>query len=127
MPAARVRYLAEIAETIRNYHRRAEEQAKIARERQQLRATKAMLVDEECAPIDALLRDREAKLDARAKKLLDMWPKTRAAYAGDEYVVKIRDKEVRTALTTTSLSGTKVPKVVLPKFSGRTEQARLAA
>ena len=29
-----------------------------------------------------------------------MWPKTKAAYAGDEYVVKIRDKELRTALTT---------------------------
>jgi methylmalonyl-CoA mutase len=26
-----------------------------------------------------------------------MWPKTKAAYAGDEYVVKIRDKEIRTA------------------------------
>ena len=116
VPGSHVRYLAEIAETIRNYHRRADEQAKIARERQQLCATKAMLADDECATIDALVRDRETRLDARSKKLLDMWPKTKAAYARDEYVVKIRDKEVRTALTTTSLSGTKVPKVVLPKF-----------
>jgi methylmalonyl-CoA mutase len=38
------------------------------------------------------------------------------AYAGDEYVVKIRDKEIRTALTYTSLSGTKVRKVALPRF-----------
>ena len=45
-----------------------------------------------------------------------MWPKTKAAYAGDEYVVKIRDKEIRTALTTTSLSGTKIRKVALPSF-----------
>ena len=45
-----------------------------------------------------------------------MWPKTKAAYAGDEYVVRIRDKEIRTALTTTSLSGTKIRKVVLPPF-----------
>ena len=56
-----------------------------------------------------LIADREAKLDPRAKKLLDMWPKTKAAYAGDEYVVKIRDKEMRTELTTTSLSGTHDP------------------
>ena len=45
-----------------------------------------------------------------------MWPKTKAAYAGDEYVVKIRDKEIRTALTTTSLSGTRIRKVALPSF-----------
>ena len=45
-----------------------------------------------------------------------MWPKTKAAYAGDEYVVKIRDKEIRTALTSTSLSGTKIRKVALPAF-----------
>ena len=38
------------------------------------------------------------------------------AYAGDEFVTKIRDKEIRTALTTTSLSGLKIPKVALPKF-----------
>jgi methylmalonyl-CoA mutase len=44
-----------------------------------------------------------------------MWPRHAAAYAGDEYVVKIRDKEIRTALTTTSLSGTKVRKVALPR------------
>ncbi|MDE2210381.1 MAG: cobalamin-dependent protein, partial [Betaproteobacteria bacterium] len=43
VPAPRIRYLAEIAETLRGYHAHAREQAAIARERQQLRATKAML------------------------------------------------------------------------------------
>ena len=66
--------------------------------------------------LERLIADRDAKLDARARKLLDMWPQTRAAYAGDEYVVKIRDKELRTALTTTSLSGTKLRKVALPNY-----------
>ena len=45
-----------------------------------------------------------------------MWPQTKAAYTGDEYVVKIRGKEIRSALTTISLSGTHVPKVALPKY-----------
>src|SRR2546422_9891293 len=43
VPPARVRYLAEIAETLRGYHGWAKEQSRIARERQQLMATKAML------------------------------------------------------------------------------------
>jgi len=137
VPAARVRYLAEIAEAVRGYHRWSDDQSRIARERQQLRASGRMLKAEgrnlvphagaakaraapdcttELAALDALAADRDAKLDPRAKKLLDMWPKTRAAYAGDEYVVKIRDRELRTALTTTTLSGTRIRKVALPRF-----------
>ena len=38
------------------------------------------------------------------------------AYAGDEYVVKIRDKEIRTSLVHTTLSGTKIRKVALPSY-----------
>ncbi len=66
--------------------------------------------------IDALIEEREKRLEPRARKLLDMWPQTKAAYTGDEYVVKIRGKEIRSALTTVSLSGTHVPKVALPKY-----------
>ncbi|MCC7327135.1 MAG: methylmalonyl-CoA mutase family protein [Burkholderiales bacterium] len=115
VPAARSRYLAEIAETVRKYHAWTEEQARIARERQQLRSVQAMLGDKSTSDIEVLAADRDARLDARAKKLLDMWPQMKAAYSGDEYVVRIRSSEVRTTLTTTSLSGTKVPKVALPK------------
>ncbi|HET8874838.1 MAG TPA: methylmalonyl-CoA mutase family protein, partial [Casimicrobiaceae bacterium] len=135
IPPPRTRYLAEIAETVRGYHDRALRQSRIARERQQLRAVKAMLqtkagaettsgeaspkvvVDPaSAAALDTLIAEREAALDVRARKLLDMWPRTKAAYAGDEYVVKIRDREIRTALNTTSLSGTKVRKVALPRY-----------
>jgi isobutyryl-CoA mutase len=127
MPAARVRYLAEIAETVRNYHEWTRGQTRIARERQQLAAAKAILAAEcklEVKELDALAADRDAKQDPRARKLLDMWPKTKAAYSGDEYVVKIRGKEIRSALTTTSLSGTHVPKVALPKFDDAAEILR---
>jgi methylmalonyl-CoA mutase len=119
VPANRVRYLAEIADTLRGYHRWANAQAIVARERQQLLGTKRML--SECketppAAIDSLIDYKTQALDPRSKKLLDMWPQTLASYAGDEYVVKIRDKEIRTALTSTSLCGTKIKKVVLPRY-----------
>ncbi|MCX7892659.1 MAG: methylmalonyl-CoA mutase family protein, partial [Burkholderiales bacterium] len=124
VPPARARYLAEIAETVRGYKRHAVEQARLARERQALALAKAALAAEcreENANLDALVRDRDGKLDARAKKLLDMWPSMQKAYAGDEYVVKIRDREVRTKLVHTSLSGTKVRKVVLPRYEDQGE------
>jgi hypothetical protein len=38
----------------------------------------------------------ELEVDPHARKLVDMWPQVKESYSGDEYVVKIRDKEVRT-------------------------------
>ena len=50
-----------------------------------------------------------------------MWPDMQKAYSGAEYVVKIRDREIRTKLTYTSLSGTEIRKVALPKFEDHGE------
>src|SRR5882724_2888135 len=123
IPAKRQRYLAEIADAVRAYHTRIGEQSTLARERQQLLATHAML-DKPLASIAKLAADKEAALDSAAKKLIDSWPKTVKAYSGDEQVVKVRGSELRTRLTSTSLSGTKVPKVALPKFEDHGEILR---
>jgi len=116
VPAKRARYLAEIAEIVRSYHQHAESQACTARERQQLIAAGIMLGRAAPRELDALIAQKEVALDARSRKLLEGWPKTVAAYAGDEQVVKVRGRDARTKLTTTSLSGTRVRKVALPKY-----------
>ncbi len=120
VPPQRQRYLAEIAETVRGYHAFAAEQARIARERQQLSAVREQL--NEKGEVDALLAAKQA--DPEAQKLLDSWPRTIQAYSGDEQVVKVRGREIRTALNSTSLSGTKVPKVALPRFEDHGEIVR---
>jgi methylmalonyl-CoA mutase len=74
--------------------------------------------------IDALIAERDSQLDAGAKKLLTMWPDMQAAYAGEEYVVKIRDKEIRTRLVQHTLSGTKIRKVALPRYEDHGEILR---
>jgi len=127
VPAQRTRYLAEIAETVRGYKRHASQQAHIARELQQLTAARRLLAaecKEDNANLAVLASGREAKLDARNRKLLAMWPQMQQAYAGDEYVVKIRDREVRTKLTHTSLSGSKIRKVALPHYEDHGELLR---
>ena len=118
VPASRVRYLAEISQTVRDHHQFARDQARFARERQQLRETKRMLADagKTITELDPLIAQREQSLDPRCHKLLGMWPAMRQAYSGDEYVVKIRDREIRTALTYKTLSGTLVRKVALPRY-----------
>jgi isobutyryl-CoA mutase len=127
VPPARVRYLADIADAVRGYKQRAHALATLAREVQQLRASSRMLhaaIPTKFKARKALEEQaeiREAQLDPAARKLLAMWPDMVQAYAGDEYVVKIRDKEIRTALTHTTLSGTKVRKVVLPRYEDHGE------
>ncbi|EEA01386.1 methylmalonyl-CoA mutase, large subunit [Burkholderia sp. H160] len=118
VPPARVRYLADIALTVRGYRARADAQAQIARERWQLVETRRMLGEAggDAASLDPLIEQRGAALGEHERKLLDAWPQTVAAYAGDEHVVRIREREIRTALTVTTLSGSEVRKVSLPKF-----------
>ncbi|MCK0507186.1 fused isobutyryl-CoA mutase/GTPase IcmF [Aromatoleum anaerobium] len=121
VPAERTRYLAEIADTVRDYHKHVQQQARVARERQSLKIAKALF--EQCGKdagsqvtFDELISWKDGELTPTAKKLLEMWPKTKELYAADEYVVKIRDKEIRTKLTSESLSGSKIRKVALPAF-----------
>ena len=126
IPPKRQRYLAEIAESVRGYHGHVRQQAGLARERQQLIAAKAMLLKagKEARELDSLIDHKNDALDARTKKLLEMWPETLKAYSGDEYVVKIRGREIRTKLTHTTLSGSKLPKVALPRYEDHGEILR---
>ncbi|GAB3661492.1 fused isobutyryl-CoA mutase/GTPase IcmF [Ramlibacter alkalitolerans] len=127
VPPARTRYLADIADTVRGYKVRVKQQAQMAREIQQLREAARMLkVDKPSrspaaeATLD-LAAQRLARMDKDALHLLKQWPDMQQAYAGDEYVVKIRDKEIRTRLTYKSLSGTTVRKVALPQYEDHGE------
>ena len=44
------------------------------------------------------------------------WPNTVKRYREDEFVFKVRNKEIRQSLFTTSLSQLRIPKVALPKY-----------
>ncbi|MEO8544348.1 MAG: methylmalonyl-CoA mutase family protein, partial [Burkholderiaceae bacterium] len=127
VPAARNRYLAEISDTLRGYKARALGQALLAREIQQLRAAGRMLQEDNPAKerayvaVHDLAGQREERMGKAERKLLAQWPEMVKAYGGDEYVVKIRDKEIRTALVTRSLSGTPIRKVSLPKYQDHGE------
>ncbi|MBK9441383.1 MAG: cobalamin-dependent protein [Comamonadaceae bacterium] len=127
VPAARTRYLAEISDTVRGYKKKTITQARLAREIQQLTETARMLQDDDAARDGAkntvlrLAAERRETQDPAAAKLLAQWPTMQKAYAGDEYVVKMRDKEIRTAITSKSLSGTTIPKVCLPRYEDHGE------
>ncbi|MHA6784333.1 fused isobutyryl-CoA mutase/GTPase IcmF [Pseudonocardia saturnea] len=113
IPPHRVRYLSDIAETVRGYHADTEKAVDAARVRQHLRTARELVGE----AVDEELAKAEKALPADAAALLDGWPAVVEAYSGDEMVVKIRDKELRTQLTRETLSGSKVRRVALPHLT----------
>ncbi|MGB7992087.1 MAG: fused isobutyryl-CoA mutase/GTPase IcmF [Candidatus Methylophosphatis roskildensis] len=126
VPAERIRYLAEVAEAVRDYHKHIAQQARVARERQSLRTARTLFEQwgKDAGSFADVIQWKDGELTPTARKLLDQWPTTRALYAADEYVVKIRDREIRTKLTSESLSGSKIRKVALPDFEDEGETLR---
>lgn len=119
IPNDRRYYLREISETVRNYHKYAEQQAVLATQLYQLEGTKAQLPNTAEAlitSIDTLVEGIEQQLTAESKRILNNWAQLKEAYSGDELITKVRDKEIKTILRTESLAGLKIPKVALPKF-----------
>ncbi|MGC9159210.1 MAG: fused isobutyryl-CoA mutase/GTPase IcmF [Terracidiphilus sp.] len=129
VPPGRDRYLAEIAATVRGYRAFADAQARLARERQQLQESRRMwtaagLAEPERKALDGLIAEREEQLDPGVRQLLDDWPRVQQAYAGDEQTVSVRNRTMRTQLAATTLSGTRIRRVALPRFEDQGELLR---
>ncbi|MGF9818209.1 fused isobutyryl-CoA mutase/GTPase IcmF [Brevibacillus agri] len=123
IPTERINYLQEIANTVRQYRAYTEEQSAIARKLYQLHGAKETLLaaQEEAATelvavLDKQIKLFEEKLHPECRRILDNWPKLKEAYRKDQFVTKIRDKEIITKLFTESLSGTRIPKVAVPDY-----------
>ncbi|MCK6530773.1 methylmalonyl-CoA mutase family protein [Myxococcota bacterium] len=126
IPAERARYLGDIAATVRDYRRRAEEQVSAARRLGQLRAARDEVADvpQAAAALDARIAARAGRLDDRSRGLLTDWAETRAAYRGRDLAYSVRGREVKVDLSTTSLAGLPIPKVALPRFEDDGEVLR---
>ncbi|MFC4502724.1 MULTISPECIES: fused isobutyryl-CoA mutase/GTPase IcmF [Streptomyces] len=126
VPAERVRYLAEVGEAVRTYHAGTERLAEAARRVQRLAAVEGELVEagSDAGNVRSLLEDARGRLPHDVTEQLANWPAVVASYSGDEQVVKVRDREIRTALTRESLSGNRIPRVALPRFTDHGELVR---
>jgi methylmalonyl-CoA mutase len=116
IPPKRVRYLSEITETNRQYDHWVSEQAAIATKLYQVTG---IIGEKEVSAIPELqsLKKRfEESLHPECRKLLEQWPAIQQKYAADFFEYQVRDKVIKQPLTAKSLSGTRIPKVVLPKY-----------
>ncbi|MGE6257844.1 fused isobutyryl-CoA mutase/GTPase IcmF [Heyndrickxia sporothermodurans] len=121
IPNSRRYYLREISETVRNYHKQANAQVHLARRLFQLEgAIKAVQEKENdqtiITSLEALKNEVYEMLTLESKNVIKNWENIKEKYSAQQFVTKIRDKEIVTELTTKSLSGLDIPKVVLPKY-----------
>jgi methylmalonyl-CoA mutase len=121
IPPDRTRYLAEIAEANQEYNEWVAKQVDIAQRLYQLKGTIDLLTekgnqDESLAQLKNLYQQYEEQLDGECKRLLREWPETVKRYREDEFVYKVRDKEIRQSLYYQSLSQLRIPKISLPKY-----------
>ncbi|MGV3530012.1 MAG: methylmalonyl-CoA mutase family protein [Flavisolibacter sp.] len=118
IPPKRVRYLSEIADEVRNYNRIAEEQSQIATKLYRLYGAKELLAgdDAETKRIDEKITGLEKEFYPLCKKLVEEWDETKQRYLNDNFEYDVRGKIIRQPLFSKTLSGTKIPKIAVPRF-----------
>jgi methylmalonyl-CoA mutase len=125
IPSGRTRYLSEISENNRNYDQLVRDQAAIASKLYQLKGaletfqsagSKAPPLEGFGEAFQTQIKFLEDQLTPVSRKLISNWPEKVKEYQKDFYEYTVRDKVIRQPMTSKSLSGTRIPKVVLPKY-----------
>ncbi|MFD0697985.1 fused isobutyryl-CoA mutase/GTPase IcmF [Paenibacillus sp. GCM10027628] len=120
IPNERIRYLGEIAQTVRDYHALMKREAELASSCYRVDGAILALQQQEpeasLTPLIKLKETLENSMQKETKELLTRWPDIQRLYKGDTFIARVRDKEIVTELTTQSLSGLSIPKVCLPDY-----------
>ncbi|MGB5026345.1 MAG: methylmalonyl-CoA mutase family protein [Saprospiraceae bacterium] len=117
IPPGRTRYLSEISDNNRQYDEWVNQQAQIAHEWQALKTSASLIEDSTLQ--NAIKKSEEQiqlKLDGESRIILENWDELKKAYASDEFIYKVRNKAIHVPTYTKSLSHTRIPRVVLPKY-----------
>ena len=121
IPPHRNRYLSEIVESIRKYNKDAHDQADIAQRLYALSLAKeeANNANDEAlvSSLERLYQSLNEKLSVENRKIIEGWQSKVQRYKDEFYIFKVRDKELKIATYTKSLSHLSIPKVSMPKYS----------
>ncbi|MBN8837308.1 MAG: methylmalonyl-CoA mutase family protein [Sphingobacteriia bacterium] len=118
IPPKRVRYLSEIADGNRNYDKWVNEQSAVASKLYQLDGTIKMLNQplSDLQVLTGLQQQLQSQLHSDNQKLIVGWNSLQEKYSKDNFEYVVRNKTIKQQMVTTSLSGSKIKKVVLPKY-----------
>jgi len=116
IPPSRVRYLSEIAEEAKRYDTWVTEQCTIASKLYQINGVISEPGMSDISALRQMQTHFERQLHPECKALIEAWPQMVHKYNNPVFEYQVRDKTIRQELTTTSLSGTTIKKVVLPRY-----------
>ncbi len=133
IPPSRTRYLAEIAETVRNYNHHTTIQSKVAQHlygiaqtietiRENPEKHNSSSISGTCnksgmlLELDLLFEQTLRQLDPENHDILKNWSDKVKSYKDDFYIYKVRDKEIKVDTHTESLSRLKIPKISMPRY-----------
>jgi methylmalonyl-CoA mutase len=115
IPESRTRYLGEIAELLRAERARIEAEVAVARRLYQLDGAVRLVSHEAAAPLKERFRELRREIRDESVALVDEWPELKARYAQPKVRFTVRGREIEMEAKTTTLSGTSIPKVALPR------------
>jgi methylmalonyl-CoA mutase len=118
IPPNRTRYLSEVSETCRHFDEDVEKQENLARKLFNLNQSKNILRESQAdtSEIEKLINELTKDLSGDAQRVLETWEDKKAMYQADEYVYHVREKEIRVPTYTNSLSHSRIPRVILPRY-----------
>jgi isobutyryl-CoA mutase len=128
VPPERVRYLAEIADTVTEYKQWVKEQAKYARKLYQLNGVKdefenpskidkTKITKDIIDVLDEQINWFKEQLTTENLEIIEKWSTFKDKYTADEYIYTVRGKEIKVSPHSVSLSHNKIPKIALPKYN----------
>lgn len=117
IPAERSRYLDTIVDTHKQYAAYLEKQARLATEAYQIDGTLKLIQPGTAkTELENLFQHKFNELDKQSQSVITNWDKLKQVYKEETYTYKVRNKDIVSPLFSETLSGTKIPKVVLPTY-----------
>ncbi len=116
IPPHRTRYLSEISESNRKYDEWARRQEELAGKAYALNVSIGATSGELREGLTKVFEEVYGQMDASVRRIIEGWATKFAHYQADEFVYEVRGKKIIVPTKWKSLSGTKIPKVLLPKF-----------
>ncbi|MCC5814148.1 MAG: methylmalonyl-CoA mutase family protein [Leptospira sp.] len=121
IPPERNRYLSEIKEELARFDEFVVRESKLAEQLWQIQGSietlKSQNSGESTEPLESIFKTLWESLNADTKSIILGWKEKIANYEAEDFVYTVREKEIKVPNFSQSLSGLKIPKISVPKFT----------
>ena len=124
IPPERTRYLSEISENNRGYDKWVNQQVEVANKlfglQKSIETVSKLSIEDKDRIVKGLHASFEIEklnIDPKNLVMIENWEAKKALYKDPIFRFNVRDKELTLETHTTSLSGSQIPKIALPKYT----------